>query len=68
MTTNDVLVGLTFCMSCLALAFAWSAHKHTKAAFHIIRNRATRTVTVDMNDGKVTVVKEYKKDDVVDVK
>lgn len=67
-TTLHTFVGLTFCIACAACILAWRSYKNSKAAFHIIRNRNTRTVTVDMNDGKVTVIKEYRKDDVVDVK
>jgi hypothetical protein len=65
---NNFMVGFAFCVSVLALVLAWRALRKVNAAFTIIRNRATRTVTVDMQDGKVTVIKESINDRPIDVK
>lgn len=55
---HDFMVGFAFCVSLIALGLSWRAYRKVTAAFHTITNRATRTVTVDMQDGKVTVIKE----------
>ena len=62
---SDFMVGFAFCASIASLVVAILAYKRCKAAFHIIQNRNTRTVTVDMQDGKVTIIKEFKNDDAV---
>lgn len=64
---HDFILGLTMVMSLVALVLSYRAYKRVTAAFHIVNNRATRTVTVDMNDNKITVIKEYKNEQPVNV-
>jgi poly(3-hydroxybutyrate) depolymerase len=64
---NDFMVGFAFCASIAALVLAWRAKRKIDSVFSIIENRATRTVTVNTDDGKITIIKEFK-NNVVDVK
>lgn len=64
---RDFMVGLAFVASLGAFGLSWYTARKVRAIFHLINNRATRTVTVDMQDGKVTVIKEFK-NGVVDAK
>lgn len=64
---RDFMVGFAFCASIAACVLVWLTYKKVKRVFHIVTHRNTRTVTVDMQDGKITVIKEYK-NDVVDAK
>lgn len=64
---HDFMVGLAFCASLGAFGLSWYTARKVRAIFHFVQNRTTRTVTVDMQDGKVTVIKEFK-NDVVDAK
>lgn len=63
---TDFMVGFAFCASLIALGLSWRAYRKVTTAFHTITNRATRTVTVDMQDGKVTVIKERINDRPID--
>lgn len=56
----ELSIGISFVASIGALVYAYRAYSLAKKSFYIINNRNTRTVTVDMQDGKVTVIKEYK--------
>lgn len=57
---NDFMVGVAFCASLGAFGLSWYTARKVRNIFHLVNNRATRTVTVDMQDGKVTVIKEFK--------
>lgn len=62
---RDFMVGFAFCASLGAFGLSWYTARKVRAIFHLVSNRNVRTVTVDMQDGKITVIKEYK-NDVVD--
>lgn len=64
---RDFMVGFAFCASIAACVLVWLVRRKMNRIFTIMSHRGTRTVTVDMSDGKVTIVKEYK-NDVVDAK
>lgn len=65
---HNFMTGFAFCASIAALVLSWRAYKRSKQAFNIISNRKTRTVTVDMQDGRVTIIKENIGDVVADAK
>lgn len=57
---TDFMVGFAFVVSVVALALSWYTARKVRAVFRIIADRKTRTVTIDMRDGNITVVREYK--------
>jgi len=59
---SDLLASVALALAAVALGYAIAAHRHSKAAFTIIENRNTRTVVVNTDDGKITVIKEFKND------
>lgn len=57
---SDLILALALVLAVVALAYSIASYRHSKAAFTIIDNRETRTVVVNTDDGKITVIKEYK--------
>lgn len=57
---HDFMTGFAFVCSIVAMVLAYMTHRKVKQTFYIINNRNTRTVTVNHDDGNITVVKEYK--------
>ena len=57
---TDFMVGFAFVVSLLALGLSWYAARTVRAVIRIVTDRKTRTVTIDMRDGNITVVREYK--------
>lgn len=59
---KDVLIGFSFIFSGVAFISAILALRFVHRVFTIIKARKSRTVVVDMTDGKVTVVREWSND------
>lgn len=64
---TEAMLTLILLLALVACGLAYSAHRYAKrayditaAVFHIIENRSSRTIVCDLQDGRITVIKELK--------
>ncbi len=54
----NILTTLAFLLACGAFWYAWDARRLGKRAVMILEGKHLRTVVIDTQDGKVTIVRE----------
>lgn len=59
---KDVLLGFSLIFSTIAVAISILAFRFVHNTIKVLATRKSRTIVVDMKDGKIVVIKEWTND------